>query len=272
MLKKDKKFKFGTTIYYEDELNDDFEKTNLTRIEIPDDFAYNQGKVYRFFSSLFYFAVAVPILWLVTLFYGIKVKGKKNLKKLNKESCFFYSNHTSFLDVFDVQVRVTPFQRTDILGYSDSLSNKFLGWITKVLGYMPIPDSPKTFRKFQKALEERVTKLNHNILIYPEAHIWPYYTDIRPFISTSFKYPAKLNRPIVPITACYRKSKFSKKAKITLYVSEPIYPQEYLSVNENKEYLRDECYKEMKRVSSKYSTYKYVNYVKKEGNDNETKN
>ena len=157
MLKKDKKFKFGTTVFYEDELNDDFEKTNLTRIDIPEDFVYNAGKVYRFFSNIFYFGIAVPILWIITLFYGVQVKGKKNLKKLNKESCFFYSNHTSFLDVLDIQVRITPFQRTDILGYSDSLSNKFLGWITKVLGYMPIPDSPKTFRKFQKALEDRVT-------------------------------------------------------------------------------------------------------------------
>lgn len=272
MLKKDKKFKFGTTVYYEDELNDDFEKTNLKRVEIPEDFNYNKGKVYRFFSNAFYFGIAIPILYLITHCYGIKIKGKENLKKLNGENCFFYSNHTSFLDVLDIQTRVSPGRRTDILGYSDSLSNKFLGAITQFLGYMPIPDSPKTFRKFQKALEERVTKLNHNIIIYPEAHIWPFYTDIRPFISTSFKYPAKLNRPIVPVTACYRKSKISKRAKITLYISEPIYPQEYLSVNENKEFLRDECYKEMKRVTQKYSTYKYVNYVKKEGNENEEQN
>ncbi len=270
MLKKDKKLKYGSTVYYEDELNDDFEKTNLNRIDIPEDFEYNyKSKVSRFFSNCLYFGIAVPILWVVTHCYGIKVKGKENLKKLNGEACFFYSNHTSFLDTFDVQVRVSPTKRTDILGYSDSLSNKFLGWITKALGYMPIPDSPKTFRKFQNSLEERVYKMNHNVLIYPEAHIWPFYNDIRPFISTSFKYPAKLNRAVVPVTACYRKSKISKHAKITLYVSEPIFPQEYLSVNENKEYLRDECYKEMKRVSEKYSTYKYVNYVKKEGSDNE---
>lgn len=272
MLKKDKKLKYGSTIYYEDELNDDFEKTNLKRIDIPEDFVYTpKSKWYKCFSNFIYFGIAVPILSLVTWCYGIKVKGKENLKKLNGENCFIYSNHTSFLDVFDIQVRVFPFKRTDILGYTDSLSNKFLGWITKILGYMPIPDSPRTFRKFQQALETRVSKMNRNVIIYPEAHIWPYYNDIRPFISTSFKYPAKLNRPIVPITACYRKSKISKHAKITLYISEPIYPQEYLSVNENKEYLRDECYKEMKRVSEKYSTYKFVNYVKKEGVNDEAK-
>ncbi len=265
MLKKDKKFKYGQTITYYDELNDDFEGTNLTRPPVPDDYIYiHKNKFYRGFQKFLYFCIAVPVLRLICFCAGIRVKGKENLKKLNGQNCFVYSNHTSFFDVLDIQVLLFPFRMSRILGYSDSLSNKLLAWITPLLGYMPIPDSPRTFRKFQQSLEEVVYKENNNVIIYPEAHIWPYYTDIRPFVSTSFKYPAKLNRPILPVTACYRKSKISKHAKITLYISEPIFPKENLSVNENKDYLRDECYKEMKKVSAKYSTYQYVKYVKGE--------
>ena len=43
------------------------------------------------------------------------------------------------------------------------------------------------------------------ILIYPEAHIWPYYTKIRPFPSTSFRYPIKFNVPSFSITTTYQK-------------------------------------------------------------------
>ena len=107
-------------------------------------------------------------------------------------------------------------------------------------------------------------------MIYPEAHIWPYYTKIRPFVSASFKYPAKLKAPIIPITNCVRKSKLSKKPKITMYIGKPVYPQDNLSVNENKDYLRDECYKVMCETAAKYSTYEYIKYVKGEQNEKES--
>ena len=268
MVKKDKKLAYNSTIYYEDELNDDFEKTNLERIPVPEDFKYvHKNRFYLFFSNCLYFGIAVPILALVSKCYGVKVKGRKNLKKLNGKGCYIYSNHTSFLDVFDITVLLFPFRKTHILGYSDSLSNKFLRFITPLLGYMPIPDSPRVFRNFSKALEHYTSDKNHNILIYPEAHIRPFYTKIRPFISTSFKYPAKLNAPVLPVTACYRKSKLSKHAKITLYIDEPIFPKDDLILNENKEYLRDECYKKMCETAAKYSTYEYVHYVKKDKED-----
>ena len=40
-----------------------------------------------------------------------------------------------------------------------------------------------------------------------------------------------------------------------------------VSVNENKEYLRDECYNTMVETAEKYSTYEYIKYIKKESND-----
>ncbi len=268
MIKKTDKITYGKTIYYTDELKDDFEKTNLKRIAIPENFKFQHTNwFYNLCSNILYFVFAVPILRIICLFGGIKVKGKENLKELNGEGCFIYSNHTSFFDVFDNQVLVFPFKKTHILGYTDALSNKLLKVVTPMLGHIPIPDSPRTFRKFQESMEYYVLKKNHNVLIYPEAHIWPYYTKIRPFISTSFKYPAKLNRAVLPITACYRKSKLSNKAKITLYIGKPIYPKLDLSVNENKEYLRDECYKTMCETAKKYSTYEYVKYVKKVNED-----
>ncbi len=269
-LKKDDKLYFGKVIYYQDELNDDFEKTNLKRIELPDDYKYTHKNIfYRFFSWLIYYFLAFPVLSIVSLIGGVRFKGRKNLKGLRKVGCFIYANHISFYDVFDIQANVCLFKRTNILGYTDALSNKVISKIVPLIGYRPIPDKISTYKNFINDLEYE-TKKGHNTLIYPEAHIWPYYTKIRPFVSASFKYPAKLKAPIIPITNCVRKSKLSKKPKITMYIGKPIYPRDNLSVNENKDYLRDECYKVMCETAAKYSTYEYIKYVKGEQNEKES--
>ncbi|MBQ9266030.1 MAG: 1-acyl-sn-glycerol-3-phosphate acyltransferase [Bacilli bacterium] len=269
-VKKEEKLHFGKVFYYQDELNDDFEETNLKRIELPKDYKYTHRNIFfKLASWILYYFFAFPILGLYSFFGGVKIKGRKNIKGLRKTGCFVYANHVSFYDVFDIQACVFLFKRTNILGYTDALSNKVIAKIVPLIGYKPIPSSIETYKSFMKDLEIE-TKKGHNTLIYPEAHIWPYYTKIRPYVSASFKYPAKLNAPVIPITNCIRKSKISKRAKITLYIGKPIYPKAELSVKENQEYLRNTCYQEMCDTAAKYSIYEYVKYVKGEApNENE---
>lgn len=262
-VKKEEKIHFGKVFYYQDELNDDFEETNLKRIELPDNYKYTHKNIfYKALSWFVYYFLAFPILSLVSILGGVRFKGRKNLKGMHKKGCFVYANHISFFDVFDIQANVFLFKRTNILGYTDALSNKLIAKIVPLIGYRPIPDKISNYKSFMQDLEYE-TKKGHNTLIYPEAHIWPYYTKIRPFVSASFKYPAKLNAPIIPITNCVRKSKLSKKPKITMYIGKPIFPKKDLNINENKEYLRDECYKIMCETAEKYSNYEYVKYVKR---------
>ncbi|MBP5694433.1 MAG: 1-acyl-sn-glycerol-3-phosphate acyltransferase [Bacilli bacterium] len=263
-VEENSKLYYGKVFYYKDELNDDFGKTNLNRIELPDNYKYTHKNIfYRALSWFIYYFLAFPILGLIGLFGGVRIKGRKNIKGLRRKGCFVYANHISFYDMFDVQASLFLFKRTNILGYTDALSNKVIAKIVPLIGYRPIPGSIETYKSFMSDLEYE-TKKGHNTLIYPEAHVWPYYTKIRPFVSTSFKYPAKFNAPVIPLTNCVRKSKISKKPKITIYIGTPIYPKEDLNVNQNKEYLRDECYRQMCETSEKYSTYEYVKYVKEE--------
>jgi hypothetical protein len=49
------------------------------------------------------------------------------------------------------------------------------------------------------------------IMIFPEAHIWPYSTHIRPFGDESFVYPAELGAPVLAIATTYRPRKIFKK-------------------------------------------------------------
>lgn len=256
--------KKGKVYYYSDLLNDDFETTNLKRNPLPKDYKYIRGRIFNFFSFLLYYMIAVPVLTIVCFFCGVRVKGKKNLRKVKKEGAFLYMNHTSFLDTFVVQCYVQRFKRTHIIGYTDALDLPCgISFLTQQLGYLPLPTSVSDYKKFDEALKHFIGK-KRNILIFPEAHIWPYYNKIRPFISTSFKYAAKLSVPVVPLVTCYRKSKISSKAIPVIYIGEPIYPKKDLNINQNKEYLRDECYKVMCDFAEKYSTYEYCKFVYKE--------
>ena len=266
MLLKDEKIKKGDIIYYSDPLNDDFEKNKLERKDLPKNFKYIRKNIFfRLSSFLIYFLIAKPILGLICLCLGVKVKGRENLKKVHKQGAFLYMNHTSFLDVLTIQVMVVRFKRAKIIGYTDSLDLPFLlKWLTLLLGFIPLPSSIRDLRKFEEGLVQDVTKDKKDIIIFPEAHIWPYCTDIRPFVAGSFKYPAKLNAPAIPLVTCFRKSKLSSKPKATIYVLKPVYPKEALSVNENRDYLRDECFNQMKEAAKKYNSYEYVKYVYKE--------
>lgn len=102
-------------------------------------------------------------------------------------------------------------------------------------------------------------------MIYPEAHIWPYYTDIRNFKPDSFMYPVENNKPVFCFTNVYKKRKFSKRPKVVTYVDGPFYPYDDLSKRENMEMLRDNVYNAMKKriVSNPVYKYKYI-YIKKE--------
>lgn len=259
-MKKNKVF------YYSDELNEDFATTSLKRVEVPDNYKYiRSNKINNFFSWILFYLIAKPILSLYSLFIGVKVTNRKNLKLVKNTGCFIYANHTSYIDAFIIQARLIRGKRTNILGYSDTTTIPIVKHIARACGYLPIPSSIKGTKSLMDAISYYVNK-NQDILIYPEAHIWPKYTKIRPFLKTSFHYPSKLKKPILPIVTVYRKSKISKKAKMNLVVGTPIYPKDELNDAENKSYLRDECYKQMCEISSSYNQYSEYTYIKKENN------
>lgn len=250
--------------YYTDEVHEDFAELGLERPKIDENYKFiRKSKINNFFSGFVYYCLAKPILGLIALCMGVKVKNKKNIKPFRKKGLFIYANHTAYIDAFVIQVLAGGFKRTNIIGYSDASSIPFAKHICRACGYLPLPSTLKASQKFMEAIKYYVDH-GQSILIYPEAHIWPTYTKIRNFEKTSFHYPAKLRTPIIPIVTVYRKSKISSKPKMTLVVGEPIYPREDFNDVQNKTYLRDECYNQMVKISSSYNQYQYHKFIKKE--------
>lgn len=259
------------TIYWSDERNDDFDEVGLSRPQVPEN--YNYLKKNFFFNGIYFFLynfIAKPCFGLYCFFKGIRFKNKKNLKELHGKGAFIYCNHTAITDVFKFQANPFFFKRRiNVLGYPDTLSMPFVWRIARGLGYMPVPDRHdlNNMKKLTEATKWYIDKKQF-VLIYPEAHIWPYYTHVRPFRDGAFSYPAKCNAPVLPTVTTWRKSKLSKKPKQTVYILEPIFPKEGLSMNENKIYLHSECLKAMQKKAEEVSQYEYIKYIKVDESEN----
>ena len=255
---KDKK-----TIYYTDELNDEFSKVQMKPRVIDEKYKYLHKNI---FWNLAHFLVqnvlSVPIKVLYAkLKFRIKYIGKEKLKKYKKEGYFVYANHTQvFADTFLTSNVIYP-KRNYLIVNPENVSMKFLGNFVQMFGAIPIPTGRDGMKNFLTAIKYHIQK-GHSITIYPEAHIWPYYTKIRPFKSVSFKYPIELDKPVFCITNTYQK-RGKNKVKITSYIDGPFYPDEGLKIKEATEQLRNEVYDAM-IARSKNSNIEYIKYEYKD--------
>ncbi len=259
--------KIKKTIYYHDLLNDEFSGTNIKRKPLPENYKYlHKNPFYRALSWFLYYIIAYPIVKLfVFLGYHVKVKGKKNMRHLRHSGVFFYGNHTQVIDALTAQVNVSRGKRTYIVANQDSTSIPLIRGLVTMLGCLPTPENPSESAKFMEAVEHRI-KQKCGISIFPEAHIWPYYTHIRPFGDDAFYYPAVLGTPCMAMVTTYRSRRFFKNRRPypTIHLSRPIYPDMSLSLADRKKQLRDRVYEFMLDYSADEENVEYIHYVKAE--------
>lgn len=257
-------------IYYSDELNDDFAGTNIKTRTIDEGYDYTPDSLlWRGAAFIVYRLIATPLVWLICkLTCGLKIKNRAAVKKLRGRGFFMYGNHThGMADAFTPTLAAFP-HRAHIIVNPDAVSIRGLGQIVAMLGAMPVPSTLRSMKAFRKAIDERYAQ-GRAIAIYPEAHIWPYYTGVRPFPSTSFVYPVKLNAPCVAYAATYRRRKILKMLPplMTVTLSDPIYPDSTLSEQEAKQKLRDEVYSFMEKTVCTPDNFEYIRYIQRPAKD-----
>ena len=250
-------------IYFNDELNDEFSKAKIIPRKIDGRFKYNKSAFWEFWSFLIQNVLSMPIKILyLKIKFNHKYIGTEKFKKYRKEGFFIYSNHTqAFSDTFTPSVAVYP-KRNFLIVNPANISLKGTGWLVELLGAIPIPEGIEAYKNFLNRIKNRIDK-GYSISIYPEAHIWPYYTKIRPFKDVSFKYPVQLNTPVFCITNTYQegqnlKNKLKKKITMVSYIDGPFFPDNSLNKKEAQEKLRDEVYKKMCERSKNNNVEKII--------------
>lgn len=260
-----------TVIYYQDELKDEFSLAQITQKKIDENYKYDGIPIIRNITHfIFYRIIAIPIASVYLKFkYGHKIVGKEKIKqyyqeqkkKKNNTSFVLYGNHTNDIADALIPTMITLPKAAYVIVHPNNVSMPVLGAINPSLGAIPLPDNLAAGRNFNKCIKDKIKK-GCPLVIYPEAHIWPFYTKIRPFRDSSFKYPIKYNIATFCFTNTYQKHKFKKTPKIVTYIDGPFYADNSMSEKENRFMLRNNVYDSMCQ-QSKNNTVELIKYIKK---------
>lgn len=255
-------------ILYSDPLQDDFSGVKVQARDIGPDYTFvHHNFLWRAAAFLLYYLIAVPAVFLISKVYlGLKFENRAVLKQLRDTGFFLYGNHTRALDAFLPALTAFP-KRAYVVANPDAVSVPCLGSVAAMLGVLPIPTKFSGMRGFLAAIKQRFSQGNI-VAVFPEAHIWPFYTGIRPFPDTSFRYPAQLHAPVVAMVTTYRKRRglfhFCRRPGMTVTFSAPIFPASDRSPREAQRELREQVYDFMQTVSSRKENIEYISYRPKD--------
>ena len=246
---------------------DDFVTSSNQNYEIKDNYKWlNTNIFYKIISSILYFLAYLVAIIYCKLILKVTFKNKKVLK--DYKGYYLFSNHTQMIgDALNPLLLTFP-KKNYVVVSTANLGIPFLGKILPFVGALPIPRKIHEKEALFKAMHTLVQ--NHSITIYPEAHLWPYYTQIRPLPISSFRFPVKDQVSSFSMTTTYQKKRFGKRPKITIYIDGPFYPDSKETQKEAAISLRDKIYNQMV-LRSKNSNYEYIKYEKRIDNSNDDK-
>ena len=256
------KEKLPETIEYSDLLHDEFSPTKVETPRIDANYRYIRdaslwGKIRRFFV---FFLILKPWakIFLKRKFHH-EIVGKWKLKHYRKNAIFLYGNHTQ--DIGDALIPAFFSNRyINPIVHPNNIAVPGIGKLVPLLGGIPLPNDPSAKPNFDAALERRIKK-QQAVIIYPEAHIWPYCTFIRPFPSDSFVYPMHFGSPVFCFTNTYHKTK-KGKIRIRTYIDGPFFPDPNLPAKDAREDLRNQVYNQMCERAA-LSDVEVIHYIEK---------
>lgn len=259
--------KLASTIYYTDELNDEFSTMAIHTPKITKNYQYlRTGFFKRLLHGIVYYLISKPLAWCyLKMKFHHQIVGKEKLKDMKKRPLFLYGNHTQIIADALIPTFIMSPRSVYTIVHPNNVAIPFIGRFVPYLGGLPLPSDLGATRNFMKATDYLVKK-NKAIVIYPEAHLWPYYTKIRPFLATSFHYPVKYHTPTYCFTNTYHQRRNNKKVKIITYIDGPFYPKEGLDDISAREDIRNQVYQNMS-FRAKSSDKEMIQYVRREQHD-----
>lgn len=252
--------------YYESEEDDPIktdEQEKKVEVGLPENYQFIPKNIFvRLYSSILFYVFKTFGQYYERVYWGAKFYGREKLKESKGKGYVIYANHTNpFHDVFGPAIAAN--RRIFTIISPVNLKVPGIGKLLPYLGGLPLGKTKTEKAAFNDAVDKRLAQ-KKCLVIYPEAHVWPYYTKIRKFPAgdRSFKYATRNNVPIFTMTTTYHKAKNRARPRIEVYLDGPFYPDENLSEAENRAELSQKAYDSMVKWSKKNS-YEYFEYKKK---------
>ncbi len=225
-------------------------------IHLDKDYAYMpKGAWFRIKRALVATVLHLVVFPLTRLTHGLKIHGRKNLKKHKKElknGAITVSNHVFMWDYLCVLKAIRP-HISYFPAWKPNFESGFSPFM-RILGGMPIPEGDiHAMVSFKKSMDE-VVESGRWLHVFAEGSLWYFYPDIRPLKPAVFIYAAKYHKPLIPISMSFRPRKgwrriFGKGPFVDLHISEPIYADETLSIREAADELRARTYRIMQEMN-----------------------
>ena len=203
---------------------------------------------FKLMRAIYWILISLIVFPITRLSHGLKIYGKKNLKKHKhalRNGAITVSNHVFYWDYLCVLKAIRP-RLAYFPAWKDNLNGP-CGRLIRLSGGIPIPtDDVHAMHKFKVALED-VMSSGKWVHFFPEGSMWRFYPDIRPLKKAVFTYAVKFEKPIVPITMSFRPRRgitklFTKTPCVDLHIGEPIFPDKNLPPREAAERIHKETY------------------------------
>lgn len=257
--------------YYESEESDPIQTKEQERKEevgLPEGYEFVPRHWWvRAWSWVAYAGFWVFGHWYEKRYWQLKIHGREKIKAARGTGYMIYANHTNpFHDVFGPGVVADRRIFTVISPVNLKLPK--IGWILPYIGGLPLGKTAEEKQGFNEAVDKRLAQ-KHVVVVYPEAHVWPYHTGIRkyPAGGRSFKYAVRNRLPVYTMTTTYHRRKGKRELpRMEVYVDGPFYADAALGDEENCEKLAAQAHAAMTEAA-KNNTYEYFEYKKKGGKD-----
>lgn len=245
-------------IYYYHNLTDDLVESKQQDFSLSDDYKIirqnSANKIIRTLATGFAFLFSYGIK-------RIKVIGKEKLTPYQHQGYFVFANHTQPINDAFMPLTLLGSQQYYAIASQANWGIPFIGKYLLPYAGLPVGSDLKQAVKLLKALKTLIKQGKH-IVVYPEAHVWPYYTDIRPFPATSMNFPVTFQTPSFVMTTTYQKRKHSKRPKIIVYIDGPFFTNQSHSKKQQQIQLHDVIDQQLKKRAA-LSNYSYYHYQKK---------
>lgn len=209
---------------YDEELHT-YKTIEAKPVYLSDDYYFFKQPWYkRFINKILMFFVTIFSQLVGRIRFGLKVKGRKNLKGI--KGGIMIANHIHPFDAFMLATSFYP-RKVFVTMLQTNLGLPG-GKISRVLGGIPIPDRKNLLERFMKEMKYTLEEKKQFVTIYPEAALIPYCDHIREFKKGAFRFACMADVPIIPMVWTFHKPKylyriFKRKPTLHLTILEPYY-------------------------------------------------
>jgi len=203
-------------------------KNNTKKIDFRKSYKFIYFDWWFHLLTLPFYLLCLVLVFFCSLFFGLRVEGRKNRRFLKKRGCITVSNHCHYFDTVFANYVLFPMR----LYVSVVQRNYEVPYVRRILRFLrafPIPGGPVGFKMITAPVGEAL-KRGHHVHFLPEGELVHLSQTIHRFRPGAFYQSYLHQAPVVPMVyVMTRRRLFGKEmppnwVKMKMVIGEPLFP------------------------------------------------